>query len=1010
MKFFLSTFFLILTLNLLNAQSIVYLRSGNIVNTSPEKNPQNDAAYFADNIFEGRYYLWLQFSQFPTDEIKEKIEKTGIILYSYLPDNTFIASFPVDYNFSRLSQFGVYGVCKPRAAYKIDGSLFTPEKISWVVDGDKINVDVSFINCVSKTQIVNSLNNSGAQFEVSSNSTGDILTLKATAANIQKIASNPLILYIEPATQRGIVEDYQAISNHRLTSIQTSDNWSNGKKLDGSGITIAIGDDGNLGDHIDFQGRILVNSSVLTSTINHSDHCCGIICGAGNFNPTVRGQAKGALLRVYDNYDPYNLFPSIYNDDTVRVVSHSLGQTCNSGYNANARTSDQILNTYPSLMYVHSAGNSGPSTTQSSCGGITGFREITGGFKAGKNVITVGNLTKADVIDGSSSRGPLPDGRIKPEISAVGNSVTSTQPNNSFTVMTGTSMACPAVAGNVAVLMQAYKKNNNAEAPGALIKSILMNTADDLGNPGPDFVYGYGRVNMRKAVKVIEENKFLSGTIATGVINNHSISIPAGIATAKIMIYWPDKEATAGAAKSLVNDIDAKVISADNTEFLPWVIDLSTGQDATTCATPAITGTDSVNNIEQIQLDNPVAGNYIVKVLGKKIPNGPQKYYVVYEFTYADEIVVTHPIGGETFAPGESQRIRWDASDGISTFGVQYSLNNGTTWLTVASSVAADRRYVDWTVPSTAATAQALIKVTRGTASDVSDTNFVILKVPTNVTFTDVCKNQTKVSWTAVTNATSYDVFRLGEKYMELAGTTTATNIVLDNQDNGVLFWYAVRAKLATKNANGRLTNAVSHTNTSTVVCPLAVKLISFNAGLKNNSVSLTWKVASEENMINYAVEKSVTPTFENTEIVGQVKPTNQLGEHQYQLYDNNLQTNTTFYYRLKMIEAGKTLYSNVQSVKIDKWNNENFSLSPNPANNFINVTATKLNASVTNLTLKVFNELGVEVLNKSFKNATSNGVYSLSTSTLTNGSYFVNVVDALSNTILYKQQIVIVK
>lgn len=1006
MKRILTTIFVFLFIFEVKSQSKIYLRSGNIVNTAPEKNPNNDAAYFKDCIFDNHYFLWLQFATFPTDDIKDNLQKTGIVLYDYLPDNTFITSFPTNYNFNQLQQYGVHAVCKPMAAYKIDALLFTPNKIVWAVENDKLKVDVTFTNCVSKDYFINSLNAATTQYTIINNNFDGVVSLIATIDDIQKIATNPLVQYIEPVTQRGMIEDYQAISNHRLTSIQTTDNWSNGKKLDGTGITIAIGDDGNLGDHIDFEGRVLTNSSDVSSTINHSDHCCGIICGAGNFNPTVKGQARGALLRVYNNYDPYNLFPSLYTDDTVRVVSHSLGQTCNSGYNSNARTSDQILNSYSSLMYVHSAGNSGTT----SCGGLAGFKTITGGFKAGKNVITVGNLSKSDVIDPSSSRGPLPDGRIKPEISAVGSSVNSTQPNNGFTVMSGTSMACPAVAGNVAVLMQAYKlKNNGTEAPAALLKTILMNSADDLGNTGPDFIYGYGRVNMRKAVKTVDDARYLSSTITTNVTNTHTITIPSSVSTAKVMIYWADKEATAGAAKSLVNNIDAKLLSTDNTEYLPWVIDLSAGQDVTTCSTPAVTGTDSVNNMEQIQIDNPAAGNYTLQVLGKKIASGPQKYYVVYEFTYANEIVVTHPIGGETFAPGESQRIRWDASDGISTFGVQYSLNNGTTWLTVASSVAAERRYVDWTVPSTATTAQALIKVSRGGASDISDTNFVILKVPTNIVFVDVCKTSTKLSWTAVTNATGYDVFRLGDKYMELMGSTNTNNITLENQDNGVLYYYAVRARLASKNANGRLTNAFSHANSSSVTCPLAVKLISFNASLKNNTVNLIWKVASEENMMNYVIEKSTTPNFENIEIVGQAKPTNSLFEHQYQLTDNNLKANTTFYYRLKMVEIGKILYSSVKAIKVDKWINESFAVSPNPASAFIGIVVNKLNNS-NNITVNIYNEIGVAVATQNISNPTVGNRYDISTSMLASGNYFVNIIDASNKSVLFKQQVSVVK
>ncbi len=993
------------------SQSLVYLRSGNIVNTSPEKNPNNDAAYFADCVFDSHYFLWLQFGTFPTDDVKDKLQQTGVVLYDYLPDNTFITSFPVNYNFNQLKQYGVYAVCKPMAAYKIDALLFTPNKIAWAVENDKLKVDVSFTNCVSKTYFINSLN-AISQFTSINNNFDGVVSLSATIDEIQKIATNPLVQYIEPIGAPAVLEDYQGISNHRITAVQTSDNWVNGKKLDGSGINVAVGDGPMAGTHIDFTGRLLSNTSGSgTPSVWHSDHCTGIVGGAGNLNPTVRGQARGANLRVYDYYEPFTLFPSIYTTDSIRVVSHSLGQGCNTSYNSNARSSDILMRSYPNIMYVHSSGNSGADNT-TDCPGILagpGYKSITGGYKAGKNVITVGNLDKGDVINSSSSRGPLNDGRIKPEVVSVGTSVNSTQPNNTFTLMDGTSMACPAVSGNVAVLMQAYRVKNNAEPEGSLMKAILMNTSDDLGNEGPDFIYGYGRINIRKAVNAVDEARHLSGSVTTGLTNSHTIAIPSNVATAKIMIYWADKEATAGAAKSLVNNIDAKLISGDATEYFPWVIDLSTGIDASTCATPAVAGIDSVNNMEQIQLNTPAAGNYTLSVLGKKIPTGPQKYYVVYEYTFINEIVVTHPIGGETLAPAEVQRIRWDASTGTSPFTVQYSLNNGTNWTTLSSNVSPSRRYYDWTVPSTAATAQALVKVIRGTASDVSDTNFVILRVPSGITFTDPCKTTTKISWTAAASATSYDVFRLEEKYMQLVGTTTTTNISLENQNNGLPHWYAVRAKLGVKGASGRLSNAISHTNNSTVECPLAVKLISFNANLKNNAVNLIWKVASEENMLNYIVEKSTTPNFETTEVVGQLKPTNTPSEHQYQLTDNNLKANTTLYYRLKMVEAGKTLYSNIQTVRINQWVNESFTINPNPASSFIGLLVNNLNSN-TNISIKVFNETGVEVLTKTIINAAIGENYKLSTSALANGNYFVNVIDAKNNTILFKQLVSIIK
>ncbi len=985
-----------------DCQVTVNLKTGNWVNTSPEKNPNNSPIDFADCIFNGRYFLWLQFNDLPTESKMQEILSSGVVLYDYLPRNTYVASFPVNYNFNFLNNYNVYSVSKPSVPNKIDGQLFNPSQISWAVTTNgNLKINVSYLPFVSPSQFTASLNNLGFTYSAVGTESTDIIVLEASIENIKKIATHPLVQFIEPCTHPAVLEDIQAVSDHRTTFVQTSDNWINGKKLDGSGVNIANGDDGFIGPHIDFQGRLINNATDMTAASTHGDHTSGIIAGAGNFNPQVRGQASGATLTSYDYYAPYGLFPSIYSTNKIRIVSHSLGQTCNSGYTANARTSDQLTRLYPSLMYVHSAGNSG----NTNCGGLNNWRNITGGYKAGKNVLTVANLTKADLADASSSRGPLPDGRIKPDISAVGNSVNSTQPNNTFAVFSGTSMACPAVAGNIALLYQAYKnKNAGAEPESSLIKAVAINTADDLGNPGPDFIYGWGRINVRKAVKCIENVNYFSDNITNGVTKTHTINIPANVVKAKIMVYWGDREASANASKSLVNNIDAKILDAGSNEYLPWVLDIGITPNETSVSNPAITGIDSVNNVEQIQLENPITGNYTLKVLGKTIPFA-QKYYVIVEYDYVNEIIVTYPNGGESLVPGESQRIRWDAAQTNNSFKIEYSINGGTNWSVISSSVSSSRRYFDWTVPTTATSKSALIKISQGTVSDISDTSFIILKVPTGITFSNICTGTIKVSWSAVTGATSYDVCRLGSKYMDVVATTTSLNVIL-NDVGDTLNWFAVRAKMGAAQANGRRSNAVSYTNTSVVVCPVPVKLVSFIATTKNSNVLLEWVVANEEGMLQYVVEKSTTPTFDKVETVGVLVPTNKPFTQTYQLVDKNTVASKIWYYRLKMVDAAKALYSNTQMIKLDNASNH-ITLSPNPAKNTINITS---NENIQNALVKIYNELGIEVLTKRITNLSPGNKVAITTDNLSSGNYFISLLNIADGSIIFKQQISIIK
>ena len=78
-------------------------------------------------------------------------------------------------------------------------------------------------------------------------------------------------------------------------------------------------------------------------------------------------------------------------------------------------------------------------------------------------------------------------------------------------------MACPGISGVLAQLYQAYKESNNGNNPSsALMKCILLNTADDIGNPGPDFQHGWGQVNAYRATKVIENSNYLNSSVSQG--------------------------------------------------------------------------------------------------------------------------------------------------------------------------------------------------------------------------------------------------------------------------------------------------------------------------------------------------------------------------------------------------------------------------------------------------------------------------------------------------------------
>jgi subtilisin family serine protease len=276
-----------------------------------------------------------------------------------------------------------------------------------------------------------------------------------------------------------------------------------------------------------------------------------------------------------------------------------------------------------------------------------------------KNSLTVGAVQGDGITTASfSSRGPTTDGRIKPEIVAKGTNQFSTAPNNTYATMQGTSMATPVVTGIAGLVAQQYRKTFGTTPGGAILKTLLIAGADDLGTAGPDYTFGFGLADAKASVDLIRDENATGARIHTGSIGNgQEVDIPVTLAAAqklRVVLGWFDPEVLLPPAtdeedpladKTLVNDLDLRIVDPTGATVLPYVLNMAT---PTAGATRGANHTDTT---EEVEIANALPGTYHVIVHGAigDTRTSSQDYVVV-----ANGGVVVPPCT-DNFEPNDTQ-------------------------------------------------------------------------------------------------------------------------------------------------------------------------------------------------------------------------------------------------------------------------------------------------------------------------------------------------------------------
>ena len=752
-----------------------------------------------DQMVDGYYYSILQFYDIPTAAVRAQLSDVGIELLVYVPNYAWLARIPAAVN---LEDFPLRAIVPLRPQDKIFPSLQTGSFPECLLESGGIKVSAMLYPRVSKNASRASIEQAGFENLLLQ---GRAVNMTVQADQLEALAGLPFIMAIVP---RECDPEKEGIKGRTLVR---GNLLNGGTAFTGNGISIGIADDGSV-SHEDFRGRITDFTTGDVGT--HGDMTVGLAGGCGNIAQRGVGMATAADLFLFDIEGYPHIINAVENFVTyqLEITSTSYGEGCGGYYTYTAQELDQQVFENNNFFHCFSAGNRGFDGCNEIYGGfanddLTRFGNITGGRKAGKNAIAVGNVYYNDSLRVTSSRGPTNDGRIKPDICAPGQGNLSTGENNTYQEGGGTSAASPVIAGSAALIYQAYgEKYDGISPPSGLIKAMILCSAEDLGRPGPDYEHGWGRIHLGRALEVLEEEQFITDTIEHAFQDYHQITIPDGTGQARIMVYWMDPAGVVLSSKALVNDIDISLQSGAGQLYLPHVLSHYPHYDSLT--KPAYRGFDHVNNMEEVILDNPLPGTYTLRVKGHMIPEGPLQYFVVYSFV-KDEIEVTYPSAGEGFVPGEKEILRWDAYGDQGTFLLEYSLDGMESWLTIADQVPGHLRYFEWNVPAVVS-GNAFIRVSRGDQTAHSEENFTIIGIP-SFDFDYVNVNTASISWYPVPGATSYEVYAIGEMFMEQIGSTPGTSFSFPVQlwqSN----WYSVRAVI-NEQAKGIRADAKEYTH-----------------------------------------------------------------------------------------------------------------------------------------------------------------------------------------------------
>ena len=345
------------------------------------------------------------------------------------------------------------------------------------VEVEKVSVIIGFSNDNGRRSLASLGGNIKREFKFISSVQAELPKFL-----VEKLSKAQGIKFIEPDF---VAQAYAQTVPWGIEHVKAPNVHSAGYK--GSGIKVAVLDTGIRTNHPDLQvagGYDTTGTGSYNDDNGHGTHVAGTIAALDN-TVGVLGAAPAAQLYAVKvlNSSGSGSYSNIISgiewaiNNNINVINMSLGgsqgssaleQACNSAYNAG-------------ILVVAAAGNEGTSSGSSECIGYPARYA---------SVMAVGSITSSNVRSSFSSTGSTL------EIMAPGSDIYSTTYNGSYGTMSGTSMACPHVAGVAALVWSAKSSLTNVQ-----LRNALNQTANDLWNDS--WRYGNGLIDAWAAYQYV---------------------------------------------------------------------------------------------------------------------------------------------------------------------------------------------------------------------------------------------------------------------------------------------------------------------------------------------------------------------------------------------------------------------------------------------------------------------------------------------------------------------------